>query len=143
VALKSFIFGNKFIIWVDTGSPNTLVSANFLSRFKLAPVGSKRYNGKVAGIAFRNRPSVTIPEIAIPGGLPLKNVRALAAMEGDEWDNTVVLGLNVLNHLTYKVSRDNRSFEWLESLTSSVERSNRSRLDHIIWNGTYLLSDDV
>ena len=70
------------------------------------------------------------------------NLRALAALSGDEWDDIVVIGLNVLNHLTYKVSRDDGILEWIESLTSNISGSARSKFNHIIWNGTYLLVDD-
>jgi predicted aspartyl protease len=130
------------MLWVDTGSPNTLVSSSFAARFGLSPVGTRRYNGKVAGIEFRNKFSITIPQIDFPGCLPLKNVRALVALEDNEWNEIIVLGLNVLNHLTYTVSRDSGTFEWLESLTSGVPGSDKSKCNHLIWNGTYLLADD-
>ena len=142
IAVLCNIFNQPFTIWVDTGSPNTLVSAKFADRFGLLPVGTRRYSGRVAGATFRNKPSITIPEISLLGCIPLRNVRALAALEGEEWDDIIVLGLNVLNHLTYKISRESGIFEWLESLTSSVPGSNRGRLDHLMWNGTYLLSDE-
>jgi len=143
VAVKCNIFGEPFTLWVDTGSPNTLVSSNFPERFGLLPVGARRYSGKVAGVLFRSKPSITIPEIVFPKCLPLRNVRALAALEDDVWDDIEVLGLNVLNHLTYKIDRDKGIFEWLESLTSDIPGSSRGRFDHLIWNGTYLLGDDV
>ena len=139
VAIECTIFNDPFLIWVDTGSPNTLVSEKFIKRFGLAPVGTKRYSGKVAGVEFRSKASILIPQITFPGCLPLRDVRALAALESDEWDDIVVLGLNVLNHLTYKVSRENGTLEWLESLTSNIRGSDRSRFNHLIWNGTYLL----
>ena len=77
-----------------------------------------------------------------PGCLPIKNVRALAALDSNEWNDIVILGLNVLNHMTYKIDRDNRTFEWLESLTSNVPGSERSKFNHLIWNGSYLLADE-
>jgi len=135
------LFGKLFRLWIDTGSPNTLVSSKLVGQFGLSPVGTRRYSGKVAGVQFQRKPSITIPEISIPGCLPLKNVRALAALDGDEWDKTVVLGLNVMNHLTYKVDRNNRTLEWVESIIASIPGSNRTKLDHLLLNGAYLLSD--
>ena len=142
IAMECNIFNDPFIIWLDTGSPNTLVSEKFIKRFRLAPVGTKRYSGKVAGVEFRSKPSILIPQMIFSGCLPLRDIRALAALNGDEWDDIVVLGLNVLNHLTYKVSRENGTLEWPESLTSNIQGSGRSRFNHLIWNGTYLLVDD-
>ena len=135
------VSGKPFELWVDTGSPNTLVSTKFPRQFGLLPVGTRRFNGKVAGVQFQRKPSITIPEISITGCLPLKNVRALAALDGDEWDKTVVLGLNVMNHLTYKVDRNERTLEWLESIIANIPESSRSKFDHMILNGAYLLSD--
>lgn len=135
------VFGELFDLWVDTGSPNTLVSSKLVSQFGLSPVGTRRYSGKVAGVQFQRKPSITIPEINIPNCLPMKNVRALAALDGNEWDKTVVLGLNVMNHLTYKVDRSGGTFEWLESIIANIPGSNRTKFDHMILNGAYLPSD--
>jgi hypothetical protein len=141
VEIECVIFGELFDLWVDTGSPNTLVSSSLVAQFGLSPVGTRRFSGKVAGLHFEQKPSVTIPEIAIPGCMPLKNIRALAALNGDEWDKTVILGLNVLNHLTYKIDRADSTFTWLESITASIPGSIRTKFDHLIFKGTYLLSD--
>ena len=140
--IRCKVFDYPFWIWVDTGSPNTLVSVNFHKRFGLSPIGKKRYNGKVAGVEFQNKPSITIPEIVFPNCLPLRNVRALAALENDEWDKIIILGLNVINHLTFKVDRINSTFEWLEMLTADVPSSERTKLNHLIINGVYLLGDE-
>ena len=93
------IFNESFDIWVDTGSPNTLVSSKFPERFGLSPVGARRYSGKVAGVLFRSKPSITIPEIVFPKCLPLRNVRALAALEDDVWDGIVVLAPKICKTL--------------------------------------------
>ena len=53
----------------------------------------------------------------------------------------MVLGLNVMNHLTYKVDRNNRTLEWVESIIANIPGSNRTKLDHLLLNGAYLLSD--
>jgi hypothetical protein len=136
------VCGTRFRLWIDPGSPNTLVSANFITDYGILPSGTKRYNGKVAGTIFRNKAAIVIPEIALPGCLPLRNIRAITALEGDEWNKIIVLGLNVLNLITYKISRENGTFEWLESLTSRVTWSDRDKFNHIIWNGKYLLVDN-
>jgi len=141
VEMLCLINDETFRIWVDTGSPNTLVSSKLINILNLPPIGTRRYSGKVAGVQFRNKPSITIPKIIIPGCLPLKNIRALAALDSDEWNGIVILGLNVLNHLVYKVDRGGGIFEWLESLASSIPGSTRTKFDHVIWNGAYLLSD--
>jgi hypothetical protein len=136
------LFGERFRLWIDPGSPNTLVSTKFITIFGLAPAGTRKYSGKVAGEIFRNKSTVVIPQIVLPECMPMRNIRALAALESNEWDRVIVLGLNVLNHMTYKISRENGTFEWLESLTSSVVGSDRDRFNHVIWNGKYLLVDE-
>jgi hypothetical protein len=117
------------------------VSSAFPERFGLSPAGTRRFSGKVAGQIFRNKPAVVIPEIKIPECLPLKRVSAIASLQGDEWNEIIVLGLNVLNHLKYAVSREDSTFEWIESLTSDVEGSQKSKFNHLILNGKYLLFD--
>jgi hypothetical protein len=141
IEVKCKVFGEIFNLWVDTGSPNTLVSSKLVAEFGLPPVGTRRYSGKVAGVQFHRKPSIMIPDISIPGCSLLKNIRALAALDGDEWNRTVILGLNVLNHTVYKIDRSSNTFEWLESLTANIPASTRTKFDHLIWNGTYLLSD--
>ena len=39
------------------------------------------------------------------------------------------------------IDRSNRSFEWLESILANIPSSNRTKFDHMILNGAYLLSD--
>jgi hypothetical protein len=143
VELRCQLYGEPLTVWVDTGSPNTLVSSNFLTRFGLQPVGARRYSGKVAGIVFRGKPSIRLPSIEFHNCLPLRNVRALAALDEPEWDNIIVLGLNVLNHLTIKIDRPNGIFEWLEHIASDVPGSSNSKFDHMIWQGKYLLGKDA
>jgi hypothetical protein len=46
---------------------------------------------------------VTVPELKI-GSLALKNVKVYAGLDKN-WGNTVLLGLNILNHLIYTVDR--------------------------------------
>ena len=131
-------------MWIDTGSPNTLVHEDFTKLIGVAPIKGKGYSGNVVGMTFKNRPAVTIPEIVIDNSLPLKNVRVITALTGDEWRRRIVIGLNVLNHLTIRLDRSTMlgKFEWLESLVSNVSDSSRTKFDHIIWNGSYLLSDE-
>lgn len=142
IEFKCTVFNERFHVWVDTGSPNTLVFSNFISTFNLNPAGTQKYNGKVAGKIFQNKYAVTIPEIIIPNCLPLRNIRAITALEGPEWNNIIILGLNVLNHLSYKITRETNTLEWLESLTSTIPNSERSKFNHIIINGRYMLTDD-
>jgi hypothetical protein len=54
VGILCRVFNKSFEIWVDTGSPNTLVSTKFAMQFGLSPVGKTRYSGKVAGIQFKS-----------------------------------------------------------------------------------------
>jgi len=131
-------------VWIDTGSPNTLVHEDFAKLIGVTPIKGKCYSGNVVGMTFKNRPAVTIPEIVINRSLPLKNVRVITALSGDEWRRRIVIGLNVLNHLTIRLDRSTMpgNFKWLESLVSSVSGSSRTKFDHIIWNGNYLLTDE-
>jgi len=141
IEMKCTVKNRLLTLWVDTGSPNTLVSASFLKRFGLSPVGTTRYSGNVGGVQFTQKPSVLIPEIKLNDGLAFKNVRALAVFNDDYWNSVILLGLNVLNHLTYKIDRVNSTFEWLESLTPLIPTATRTKFNHIIMNGKYLLSD--
>jgi len=143
IELNCEILGRRYKIWIDTGSPNSLVHSDFAERLKLTQHKGQTYSGKISGTEFRNKRAVTIPEINIPGCRSILNVRVIAALDGDEWKDIILIGLNVLNHLTYKIDRDPMpgTFEWLESLTSKVEGSSRTRFDHLIMNGRYLLSD--
>ena len=138
------VLGKRFLVWVDTGSPNTLVHADFAKRLGIPHIIGKTFNGKVAGKEFRKRPAVTIPELSVLGCHPLKNIRAITALEGDEWREIIILGLNVLNHLVYKIDRSPLpgTFEWLESLTSKVPNSMRTRFDHLIIGNDYLLTEE-
>ena len=138
------IDNKNFLMWIDTGASNTLMSANAHKLLKLYPHGGMTYSGKVAGVEFKEKHSLTIPKIEMPGCTPLKNIRAIVALDGDEWERIILLGLNVLNHLTFKINRDPMpgTFEWLESLTSKVPGSSRTRFDHLVFGGKYLLADD-
>ena len=143
VEIVARVNGEQFLVWIDTGSPNTLVPTDFTERLKLSPNKGKVYSGRIAGTLFSKRPSITIPKIVISGCHPLRSVRAITALEGDEWKDIIIIGLNVLNHLTYKINRDPfpGTLEWLESLTSEISGSSRTRFDHLIMDGKYLLSD--
>jgi len=113
---------------------------DFLDKLKLKP-SRQRFTGNVAGTKFIKQPSILIPEIKVTGCLPLQNVRAITAFSSDEWSNIILLGLNVLNHISFKVDREKLPgfFEWTESLTNRQADTGKTRFDHIIWGGKYLL----
>ena len=105
----------------------------------------KRFNGIIAGSSFRNAPSVTIPLISVQDKLNLRNIRAIVGLpDTDAWKHTIVLGMNVLNHCSFRIDRTQIPgiFECYESLTSSVEGSSRSRFDHVLIDNQYLLIED-
>lgn len=128
---------------VDTGSPNTLVPFDFIERTKLTPVKNALFKGTIMGYTFEKRPAVVIPEIVLPNRQFLKNVRAIAALYGDDFRNTIILGMNVLNHGITRIERegDSGTFDFLQSLTSQVEGSERSAFNHLIIGGKYLTTD--
>ena len=51
--------------------------------------------------------------------------------------------MNVLNHGTLRIERsgDAGLLDFHESLTSKVEGSGRSKFDHLIINGKYMITD--
>ena len=135
------IKGKQFKIWVDTGSPNTLVHGDIANILGLMPVKGLTYSGAVAGIKFEKKPALVLPEIAIADFNPLRNVRAIAGFNDSKWKNIILIGLNVLNHITYKVSRSQMpgTFEWLETLTPDIPKSGRTKFNHLLINGEYLV----
>ena len=84
-----------------------------------------------------------LPKIIIPGYSALHNVRAIAALEGTEFYDTILLGMNVLNHGTTIIRRENNTgtFDFHESLTSKVEGSPRHKFNHLLIDGNYLIND--
>ena len=105
IEMDCSINGRTFLLWVDTGSPNTLVHSNMADALKIPTVKGMTSSGKVAGKEFQKRPAITLPSLVIPNCQPLRNIRAIAALDGDEWKDIVILGLNALNHLVYKIDR--------------------------------------
>ena len=102
--------------------------------------------GNVAGHIFERRYSVTIPLINIQNKLSLRFVRAITGLsDADEWDNLIILGMNVLDHCSFKIDRTQipGTFECYESLTSTVEGSSRPKFDHLFQGDKYLLIDDI
>ena len=143
VGFRCQIKGLSLIAWIDTGAPNTLIHPSVAEKLRLLPADKWRFTGAIAGAKFIDKPSVVLPSIVVGNGYALQNVRAITAFEDDKWKNIIIIGLNVLNHLTYKIDRSPLpgTFEWLESLTSGVPGSDRTRFDHIMWNGEYLLEE--
>ena len=130
-------------IWIDTGSPNTLISENLMKRLKLKSNEDFSFNGNIAGSSFKQKPSVTIPLIDVQGKLSLRNVRAIVGLpNNDMWNDIIIIGMNVLNHCSFKIDRTQipNIFECYESLTSKVGGSNRNRFDHILIDNKYLLT---
>jgi hypothetical protein len=130
-------------IWVDSGSPNTLVSVGFAERFGIPLIKGRTYSGNVAGIMFKGRHALTIPEIKIPNYGALRNVRAIPALDGEDYENILVLGLNVLNHCVQRLDRTGKIgvIELTESIISDIPNSYRTKFDHLIVSGAYLLTD--
>ena len=137
------ISGRNFIAWIDTGAPNTLVHSDTAKRLQLLPIVGRVYSGNIAGNSFEKKRALTLPDIEVIGCQPFKKVRAIAALEGDEWKDIIIMGLNVMNHLTSTLERCPLpgSFGWLESLVSTVPGSRRARFDHVLIDGEYLLTD--
>jgi hypothetical protein len=124
------------IVWVDSGSPNTLVSVGFAKRFGIPLVKGRTYSGKVAGHTFNGRHALTIPEIEIPEYSVLRNVRAIPALYGEDYEDIIVLGLNVLNHCVQRLDRTGKIgvISLVESIIADVPNSTRTKFDHLIKN---------
>ena len=137
------IKGQSFKVWVDTGAPNTLVHGDIAETLGLLPVKGLIYSGAIAGIKFEKKPAIVIPEIAIADFHPLREVRAITGFSDPKWKNIILIGLNVLNHMTYKVERSPMpgTFEWLETLTPDIPESGRTKYNHLLINGEYLVTD--
>ena len=73
----------------------------------------------------------------------LYNVRAIAALDGEEFSRTILLGMNVLNHGTTVIRRvsDSGTFDFFENPNSIVEGSKRHKFNHLLVDGKYLVSD--
>ena len=145
IELESVISKQPFLIWVDTGSPNTLISKAVQEQLKLKP-NKDRYNGTIAGGIFKNAPSVTIPAINMQDKLELKNIRAIVGLPSEEkWKDTIIIGMNVLNHCTFMVDKTQLPYKFscLESIHSIVEGSFRTKFDHVLIDNQYLLSEDT
>jgi predicted aspartyl protease len=137
------IKGKPFKIWVDTGSPNTLVHGDIARILGLVPIKGLTYSGAIAGIKFEKKPAIVIPEITISDFYPLKNVRAIAGFNEAKWKNIILIGLNVLNHISYKITRNQMpgTFEWIETLTPNIPTSSKSKFNYLIINGEYMMTD--
>ena len=146
IEFECIINKQPFLIWVDTGSPNTLISEIVREQLKLDPNKGRRFNGNIAGGIFKNAPSVTIPAINIQNKSELKNIRAIVGLPNkDEWKNTIILGMNVLNHCTFMVDKTELPYKFscLESIHSRVEDSFRTKFDHVLIDNQYLLDTEL
>ena len=143
VAFNCEVQGIPMVVIVDSGSPNTLVPADFIERTGLQKVIGMTFKGKILGYEFSDRYAMMLPEIKIPEYRSLCNVRAITALDGEEFSRTILLGMNVLNHGTTIIRResDAGTFDFYESPTSSVKGSTRHRFNHLLVDGNYLISD--
>ena len=134
----------SYIVWIDTGAPNTMVHSDTAKALGLKPVKGASYSGAVAGVKFTGKPAVVIPEIVIEGYHPLKNVSAITGLNDPKWKNIILIGLNVLNHLTYKIDRSQMpgTFEWLETLTPVIPATGKTKFNHLLINGVYMVTDE-
>ena len=74
IEFECVISKQPFLIWVDTGSPNTLISGTVKKQLNLDPNKGQRFNVNIVGGTFKKAPSVTIPAINIQNKLELKNI---------------------------------------------------------------------
>ena len=93
--------------------------------------------------SVKDRYAIMLPEIEIPEYRSLCNVRAITALDGEEFSQTILLGMNVLNHGTTIIRRESDvgTFDFYESPTSNVKGSTRHRFNHLLVDGNYLISD--
>ena len=127
----------------DTGSPNSMVTENLVKRLGLKPINNKRYRVKVSGVEISLTPSVVIPMISF-GEMVLKDVRVLVGLPDAEWQNTFLLGLNVLNFFAYKIDRSigHGYIDITEGTRIAPKGTKRSRLNHLIMNGRFDIAPD-
>ena len=143
VAFDCVVQGFPMEIIVDSGSPNTLVPSDFAERTGLQRTSGVTFKGKILGYEFTDRYAIMLPEIKIPYYRSLYNVRVIAALDGEEFAQTILLGMNVLNHGTTIIRRENDTgtFDFYESPASNVKGSTRHRFNHLLVDGNYLISD--
>ena len=106
VQFRCTVHGISQIALFDPGSPNTVINLELARALGLKSYRSGMAKIHISGSTIDVVP-VTLPELTM-GSLNLTNVRAYAGL-GKSWGNTVLLGLNVLNHLVYTVDRSEGS----------------------------------
>ena len=138
VYFKCTVCDEKQTILFDTGSPNTVITLKLAKILGLKSVSSKKVKIHLAGRMVDVVP-VTLPELTM-GSLKLTNVRAYAGLDS-KWGNTVLLGLNVLNHLVHTVSRSSKSGFINLELNPDIDYSAEEVFNRLISNdGKYYMS---
>ena len=89
-------------IFMDTGSPNTIVTKSLAVQLGLKATKSSMGKIQLSGETIDVVP-VVLPELKL-GTMRLENVKVYAGL-GNNWKNAIILGLNVLNQLIYTVDR--------------------------------------
>ncbi|MDR2166415.1 MAG: retroviral-like aspartic protease family protein [Clostridiales bacterium] len=102
VHFKCTIGGRTQRILFDPGASNTVITLKLAGELGLKSRASQLSKIYLAGDVIDVVP-VVLPDLTM-GTLRLANVRVYAGL-GKNWNNTVILGLNVLNHLIYTVDR--------------------------------------
>jgi len=100
------VCGVKQTILFDSGSPNTVITLALANSLGLKAHRSKVTKVYIAGSAIDVVP-VTLPLLTM-GSLSLTDVRVYAGLD-KSWGTTVLLGLNVMNHIVYTVDRSEGS----------------------------------
>ena len=129
------IGGHNQTILFDTGSPNTVITLELAGKLKLISKSSSMVKVHIANKSI-DVVSTTLPDIKL-GSLELKDVRVYAGLD-KSWGSTIILGLNVLNHLIYTVDRTKGS-GFINIRLGNKSKNNFNRL--ISADGKYYITD--
>ena len=126
-------------ILFDPGSPNTVITLKLAKTLGLKARHSDITKIHISGSTVDVVP-VVLPDLVM-GSLRLTDVRVYAGL-GTGWGDTILLGLNVLNHLVYTVDRsDGSGFITLE-LNQIAESSVQDIFNRLISvDGKYYVTD--
>ena len=122
-------------ILLDPGSPNTIVTLSLVWKLGLKPLTKKTSTIYLSGSAVTVFP-VVLPDLKL-GAMKLENVRVYAGLD-KQWADTIILGLNVLNHLVYTVDRTKGS-GFINIRLGNEAKTNFNRL--ISSDGKYYITD--
>ena len=133
--MHTSVCGLKQNILIDTGAPNTVITIALAAKLKLPPLSLKKSQ------IYLSRDILDVVQVILPelvlGTLRLRNVRVYTGLNND-WGDTIILGLNVLNHLVYTINRTKGS----GFINIQLRSTAKNNFNHLISaDGKYYITD--